>query len=214
MKIYARVLEGGVVDAVSTIPQPDVQVEAEAETPILYLEKLKGYEVRADEETGILFMRFDEKRYQEAVKREEEAEAKAKAYAVMQLLMTQSVLDNATDEQALVMCPLYPAWQTGIKYAKGTYVNYNNVLYKVLQDHTSQETWTPDEAHSLFAKVINGVGEEEVPEWQQPDSTNPYMKDEVVRYKGELYMSLVDNNVWTPGNVGSETLWKKLESDD
>lgn len=208
MKIYARVLEGGVVDAVSTIPQPDVQVEAEVETPILYLEKLKGYEVRADEETGILFMRFDEKRYQEAVKRKEEAEAKAKAYAAMQSLMTQSVLDNATDEQALVMWPLYPVWKTGIKYAKGTYVNYNNSLYKVLQDHTSQSDSTPDKAVSLYVNVADP--QDSYPPFKKPTGAHDaYNKGDGITFEEKHYRSKIDGNVYSPAE--SPDSWELVE---
>ena len=37
-----------------------------------------------------------------------------------------------------------------------------------------------------------------IPEWEQPDSTNPYMKGDKVRYKGVVYVSVIDNNVWSP----------------
>lgn len=34
------------------------------------------------------------------------------------------------------------------------YIQYQDVLYKVLQAHTVQEAWTPTNAPSLFAKVL------------------------------------------------------------
>jgi hypothetical protein len=33
------------------------------------------------------------------------------------------------------------------------------------------------------------------------------MKNDKVRHNGLIYESLVDNNVWEPGTVGTESLW-------
>jgi hypothetical protein len=38
-------------------------------------------------------------------------------------------------------------------------------------------------------------------------STSPYMKGNVVLHNDKIWESLVDNNVWEPGTVGTETLW-------
>lgn len=114
-----------------------------------------------------------------------------------------------TDEQALQVPELYDSWSgDSVPYKAGVRLNYNSILYKVLQDHTSQPDWTPDAAPSLFAKVL--VADPEViPEWEQPDSTNGYAKGDRVTHKGEIWESLVDNNVWEPGVVGTESVWKK-----
>ena len=115
--------------------------------------------------------------------------------------------ESVDDELALSVPKLYPAWREGVEYAVGYRVLYNDVLYKVLQAHTSQATWTPDVAPSLFAKVII-VDENVVPEWEQPDSTNPYMKGDTVTHNGSTWVSLVDNNVWEPTDA-VPTLWEK-----
>ena len=117
-----------------------------------------------------------------------------------------------TDEQALQVPDLYDKWSgDGMQYKMGVRVNYNGTLYKVLQDHTSQPDWTPDAAPSLFAKVL--VADPEViPEWEQPDSTNGYAKGDRVTHNGIIWESLVDNNVWEPGAVGTESLWKEVEA--
>ena len=88
-------------------------------------------------------------------------------------------------------------------YVTGQRVLHNAVLYKVLQDHTSQETWTPEAAPSLFAKVLI-PDETVIPEWVQPDSTNPYMKGDKVLHNGKTWTSDIDNNVWEPGVYGWE----------
>lgn len=109
----------------------------------------------------------------------------------------------ASDEQALEVKALYPTWREECTYALGDRVVYNNVLYKVLQAHTSQTDWAPDSAHSLFAKVlIPDVNV--IPAWEQPESTNPYMKGDKVSHNGKTWTSTIDNNVWEPGVYGWE----------
>ena len=111
----------------------------------------------------------------------------------------------ATDEMSAQVPNLYPTWKVGIVYNAGDRVLYNEVLYKVLTTHTSQETWTPAEAPSLFAKVLipdDGT----IPEWEQPDSTNPYMTGDKVTHNGKTWKSTVDNNVWEPGVYGWEEI--------
>ena len=109
--------------------------------------------------------------------------------------------ESATDEQALSVQALYPAWRSGVAYTTGQRVIYRGVLYKVLQDHTSQETWTPEAAPSLFAKVLI-QDETVIPEWEQPDSTNPYSKGDKVTHNGKTWISDIDNNVWEPSVYG------------
>ena len=108
-----------------------------------------------------------------------------------------------TDDISLQVPNLYPAWKIGTIYKVGERVLYNEILYKVLQDHTSQEVWTPVDAPSLFAQVLI-PDENVVPEWIQPDSTNAYMTGDKVIYNGKTYVSIVDNNVWTPDAYGWE----------
>ena len=62
---------------------------------------------------------------------------------------------SVTDELALEAVPIYPAWQVSKSYATGERIRYNDVLYKVLQAHTSQEDWTPDVAVSLIIMYGN-----------------------------------------------------------
>lgn len=121
-------------------------------------------------------------------------------------------VDN-TDEQALAVQSLYPEWASfkdGTTLKVGDRVNYEGVLYKVLQEHQKQETWNPVAAPSMFAQVLI-PDPSIVPEWVQPDSTNPYMKGDKVTHNGSTWESLVDGNVWEPGAVGTESLWMVVE---
>ena len=121
----------------------------------------------------------------------------------------QTKLRSISDGAALKMPEVFPHWSGNSKeYVKDDKVLYNNVLYKVLQNHTSQETWTPTSAPSLFAKVLTSTTGE-ILEWEQPDSTNPYMKGDKVKYNGKIYESLIDNNVWSPEAYPQG--WKEVE---
>lgn len=105
------------------------------------------------------------------------------------------------DEQALEGKELFPLWDASTVYEAGSRVRYNDTLYKCLQAHTSQETWTPTDAPSLWAKVLTDPSGEILP-WEQPESTNPYMTGDKVTHNGKTWVSDVDNNVWEPGVYG------------
>ena len=110
----------------------------------------------------------------------------------------QTALAAVPDAAALKMTDYFPAWDSASHdYKTGDRVTYNDTLYKVLQAHTSQTTWTPTDAPSLFAKVLTSTTGEPLP-WEQPDSTNPYMIGDRVMYNGKVYESTIDNNVWAP----------------
>lgn len=134
--------------------------------------------------------------------------SKAKMREIVNAII--SIRESATDEQALNSIALYPEWKADVSYTVGQRVLYNSVLYKVLQAHTSQTDWTPDVSHSLFAQILI-PDENVIPEWVQPDSTNPYMKGDKVTHNGITYESLIDNNVWEPGVIGTESLWVVVE---
>lgn len=104
---------------------------------------------------------------------------------------------SLSDEDALEAVNLFPNWASGVAYAVDTRVNYEGTLYKCLQAHTSQETWTPTAAPSLWAKVLI-PDPDVIPEWEQPDSTNPYMMGDKVMFEGKVYESTINNNIWSP----------------
>ena len=123
--------------------------------------------------------------------------------AIMKLAVKQArqVQDDA---EALSLQILYKQWnkQVGKELQVGEYVNHNDVLYKVLQQHTVQDNWAPDVSPSLFAKVLVDPTGDTVLDWEQPDSTNAYMKGDKVKHNGVIYESEVNNNVWEPGVYG------------
>ena len=123
--------------------------------------------------------------------------------------VAKMVASEVTDDaKALAIQEFYDDWEVGIKYEVGTYIRYEEVLYKVITAHTSQSDWTPTSASSLFAKVLIDPTGETINEWVQPDSTNPYMAGDKVIFNGKTYESVIDNNVWSPSAYPAG--WKEI----
>lgn len=138
---------------------------------------------------------------------EVQAEMQQAAIAVAQIQA-----QTLTDAQAITVKAIYPVYDpNGVQYPKDFKATYNGDLYKCLQAHTSQADWNPENAPSLWAKVLAGQEGTGIGEWEQPDSTNPYMTGDQVTHAGKTWESLVDNNVWEPGAQGTEALWKVVE---
>lgn len=96
---------------------------------------------------------------------------------------------------------LFAPWACPVAYKTGNIRERNGKLYKCLQDHTSQETWTPEDSPSLWVGISDPA--EEWPEWSQPvGSTDAYAKGAKVSHNGKHWTSNVDANVWEPGVYG------------
>lgn len=141
----------------------------------------------------------------------EEEEGKVRAI----IAIFDGLAPSLSSDVAAKSAALYTAWDgSGHAYAEGERVSFDGELYTCLQAHTSQGDWSPTAAPSLWAKVLEaGTADtptEEVPEWEQPDSTNPYTLGARVKHNGKVWESLVANNVWEPGVVGTETVWREV----
>lgn len=96
---------------------------------------------------------------------------------------------------------LFSPWAYPVDYKTGNIRAYGGKLYRCLQDHTSQETWTPDAAPSLWVGISDPA--EKWPAWSQPvGSTDAYAKGAQVSHNGKHWTSDVDANVWEPGVYG------------
>lgn len=120
-----------------------------------------------------------------------------------------------TDEQAMAVATVYPAWTVNTAYAVGDIINYgtNGVgdpqLYKVVQAHTSQAQWTPDAVPSLYDAF--GLDESGYPLWAQPSGAHDaYNAGDIVNYNGTLYKSTINGNVWAPDVYPAG--WELVES--
>ena len=102
---------------------------------------------------------------------------------------------SLTDEDALQAVELFPQWVVEHAYLVGERLQYNGVLYRVVQAHTSQADWTPDITPALFVVVSL----DEWPEFVQPTGVHDaYNKGDKVTFNGKHYISLIDANVYSP----------------
>ena len=120
----------------------------------------------------------------------------------------EEMAEGLEDEVILSYSVFCPKWESDVYYPAGARVRYGEYLYKCLMDHNSQTTWNPADAPSLWAKIINEDPSGGIPDWEQPDSTNPYMKGDKVRYDGKIYECLMDNCVWSPTDYPAA--WKEV----
>lgn len=96
---------------------------------------------------------------------------------------------------------LFSPWAYPVDYKTGNIRAHGGKLYRCLQNHTSQENWTPDAAPSLWVGISDPA--EEWPAWSQPvGSTDAYAKGAQVSHNGKHWTSDVDANVWEPGVYG------------
>ena len=202
---------GKLVDGVLQTPPVEIsrnikQMKDAGYKPVI--DSKPGYEVETQDavfvdyiDTGMYIRAMYEIVEIEPTEEEQIIEQTNKAMELLNINFN-GLLPNLSDEQALQVPLMFPKWQVGKAYAVGERVLYLGVLYKVIQAHTSQAGWEPDIAPSLFAKnliVKDEEGEQvDIPEWVQPDSTNPYMIGDKVIFEGKVYQSVIDNNVWSP----------------
>ncbi len=89
---------------------------------------------------------------------------------IHQQINTLTVDDNT----ALRMKDFYPEWTTGVAYEPGFKVRYNNKLWRVIQAHTSQTTWEPENVASL---------------WEQINETHEGTIDDPIPYDGNMTLA-------------------------
>lgn len=107
------------------------------------------------------------------------------------------------DTDALEVATVFPAYIVGKTYKTDEMFTYgvNAVgdpqLYRVVQNHTSAQEWTPDKTPSLYTPV--GLTEEGHTIWSRPTGAHDaYNTGDIVDYNGTLYKSLIDGNTYSP----------------
>lgn len=108
---------------------------------------------------------------------------------------------NLTDDEAVNYISVYPEYKVGVDYKQNWIFRYGEDLYRVGQDHTSQEQWVPGETgtESLYSKIEFTSGGYEI--WQEWDGiSGSYSNGQIVQdpTDNQLYISKIDSNVWGP----------------
>ena len=115
-------------------------------------------------------------------------------------------VDELDENELLEMIDLYESYEIGKSYQADDIFKYEGKLYKVIQEHTSQEDWIPTELPALYLSMMP---ENVIPEWVQPTGGHDaYNTGDKVIYEGKVYESLIDNNTWSP--VDYKEGWKEV----
>ena len=124
----------------------------------------------------------------------------------MQISVQAASLD---DDVAMEVADLYEPWKKDTRYKVDKILKYGvneegeTQLYRVIQEHISEEQNTPDKVPALYKKI--GFEGDGTAIWTQPlGATDAYQKNDVVSHKGQKWISTIDNNVWEPGIYGWE----------
>ena len=129
------------------------------------------------------------------------------SYTANAQIMRES-LDLATsyldDEQAESVTILFEEWQTDTDYAVGDRRQFGGLLYRCVQDHRSQDDWTPDKTPALWVRTST----DPFPEWIQPTGAHDaYPLGAHVSHNEKHWESDIDNNVYEPGVYG----WSEIQ---
>lgn len=102
----------------------------------------------------------------------EEASRSLSQSEVLAMLIPQQINGLTVDDNtALRMLDFYPEWASGTAYTVGYKVRRGGKLWRVLQAHTAQVGWEPENAASL---------------WEQINETHAGTIDDPIPYSGNM----------------------------
>ena len=91
---------------------------------------------------------------------------------VSRLLIAQQINTLTVDDNtALRMVDFYPEWTSGTAYETGFKVSRGGRLWRVIQSHTSQSGWEPENAPSI---------------WERINETHEGTPDDPIPYEGNM----------------------------
>lgn len=96
-------------------------------------------------------------------------------YEVLSMLIPQQINTLAVDDNtALRMKDFYPEWAANTAYSVGFKVKHGGKLWRVIQAHTSQTGWEPENVASL---------------WEQINETHAGTLDDPIPYSGNMALT-------------------------
>ena len=117
------------------------------------------------------------------------------AEALVQALVT--LREGADDSTASLSIGAYPTLKAdGTLIKVGTRINHNGKIKRASVDIWDTAENNPDNAPTLWEDISYREGYRIIPETITAGTA--FMKDERGWWQDELYVSLLDNNVWTP----------------
>ena len=105
--------------------------------------------------------------------------------------------DSATDAQASLAINIYPTLkEDNSLISAGTRINWNNTIKRATVDLWDTAENNPDNTPALWENINYKEGYRIIP--TTITSGTAFAKNEKGWWNDILYISLIDNNVWTP----------------
>lgn len=121
------------------------------------------------------------------------------------------------EAHAREVATVYPSYEAGAAYQAGQYItdgedeNGDPLLYKVVQDHTSQKDWPPAGTPALYTCLSLDPGG--YPIWSQPTGAHDaYNTGDIVSHQGRPWWSKIDGNTTEPGT--DDRWWEAVSESD
>lgn len=96
----------------------------------------------------------------------------------------EQAAQSLDDNTALTVVNLHPEWAENVAYVVGRKVQHNGKLWRVLQAHTSQIGWEPENVPALFEQI---------------NETHTGTQDDPIPYSGN--MALEQGKYYTENGV-------------
>lgn len=107
----------------------------------------------------------------------------------------ETAAESQNDAEALESIELFKKWEAGMDVTAGQRYQHIGKLWRVVQTHTTQADWEPQNTPALWTEVSL----DEWPEWVRPTGAqDAYNQGDKVTFEGQHYISLIDGNTWSP----------------
>ena len=97
------------------------------------------------------------------------------------------VRPTLSDDKAVQYTEMYPYWKSSIAVKVGERYQYEGKLYKVVQEHTTAETWKPDITPALFT-IINVMHAGTLTDPIPASANMEYIKGKYYTQDGTIYL--------------------------
>ena len=112
----------------------------------------------------------------------------------------ETAAESQNDAEALESIELFKKWEAGMDVTAGQRYQHIGKLWRVVQTHTTQADWEPQNTPAMWTEVSL----DEWPEWVRPTGAqDAYNQGDKVTFEGQHYISLIDGNVWSPTEASS-----------
>lgn len=111
------------------------------------------------------------------------------------ILMEKSATAKTLEDDAIVSCKdLLPKWEINLSVKKDECYTYNDKVYRVAQEHTTQADWTPDKTPAMWVVIdIENDGTKE----------NPIPASRGMEYEyGKYYLDTEDSKIYLCKRTG------------